>query len=210
MQHLIRFASVCTMSALAMACGSSSEDDSQGSEPFATLNLATITATQVYTTTAKPWLNCRVAPGTMQTVVFELTAGSVVDVVSTTTKPANGLIWLEVNPRGDVDHNTCWLAADDRDLKPSDEIDAPLLSLSALVSTQVFKVASNLMCRENPNNSAPVVFDLKPDLILDQVATEFGPAWADQAYWVKVNPRGDIDHNECWVPGLKAALAPVP
>lgn len=192
---------------LAGCSGAQSADTD--SSLFVALKSSVIAKTNIYITKATPWINCRDQAGTSSPVVFELKPGSVVDVVSKTTKSANGYLWLEVNPRGDVDHNTCWLAADDRFLTPANHIDRPLLPVDAIYSAKVFGVIGNVACRENPNASSPVIFDLRPGIVLDVVESEFGPAWNGLSYWVQVNPRGDIDHNICWVPGLKAALQPL-
>ena len=202
------FASLGSLMLMTLACGGPEQD--QDSETFVALKPSVISSTNIYTTLAKPFLNCRAQAGTSRPVVFELRAGSVLDVVSKTTVNANGFVWIQVNPRGDSDHNDCWVAADDRYLKPSNSIDAPLLSLNQLYAANVFQVKANLACRQQPSQSAPVIFDLRSGIVLDKVATEFGPAWADQSYWILVNPRGDTDHNDCWVPGLKAALTPQP
>ncbi|MFY7928907.1 MAG: SH3 domain-containing protein, partial [Oligoflexus sp.] len=94
-------ASISSLFLFTVACGG--PDQAADSDLFVALKPSVISTTQIYTTLAKPFLNCRAQAGTSQPVVFELKAGSVLDVVSKTTINANGFVWLKVNPRGDSD-----------------------------------------------------------------------------------------------------------
>lgn len=200
--------SACAL-ALTSACGVQSRSaDELPSLPQAAFRDSTLAATNIWKVKADV-LNCRQKAGLAGAVVFELRKGSVVDVVDATKVKKDGYTWIHVNPRGDTDHNTCYLAADDRFLTPANSIDADNYDVGALYAANVLTVKTPLNCREFASTSAPIVFEAMPaGTVLDVVhESEFMVAWAHDAWWVRVNPRGDTDHNECWVSARKSFVS---
>ena len=192
--------------ALASGCGAQSRSaDELPSLPLAAYGDAALAATKIWKVKADV-LNCREKAGIGGAVVFELSKGSVVDVVDATKVKKDGYTWIHVNPRGDIDHNTCYLAADDRFLTPANGIDSDNYDVGRLYSAKVLKVKTPLNCREYAGTASRIIFQAMPvGTLLDVVqGGEFNIAWFGDAWWVHVNPRGDTDHNECWVSARKS------
>jgi hypothetical protein len=202
--------SLVAMSALLSACGPGRSADEVAALPQAAYGNAALAATKIWKVKADV-LNCRAAPGTAAGVVFDLRKGSVVDVVDATRTQKNGFTWIHVNPRGDIDHNNCYLAADDRFLTPANGIDADNYDVGAIYEATTLNVKAPLNCREAPGVAAGIIFSAMPvGTVLDPVVGEFYVTWADDAWWIHVDPRGDTDHNTCWISARKSNVTLVP
>jgi hypothetical protein len=193
-----------------VSCGGSglSADETTTSDLQAAFRPSVLASTKVWQVTASV-LNCRASASTAAPVVFELRRGLVVDtVLGAPTVSAGGFTWLKVNPRGDLDHNDCYVAADDRFLTPATRIVAENYLESDLFEAKSFKVKVPLNCRQGPWVASAVVFSSMPvGTIVDVdpiTNSDFSfVQWNGDSYWVHVNPRGDTDHNSCWISAKK-------
>ena len=199
---------LCSAAAISLltGCGAGSRSaDEQPSEPLAAYSDAKLAATSIWKVKASV-LNCRKTPGVASAVIFELKTGSVVDVVDASKVKKDGYTWIHVNPRGDIDHNTCFVSADDRFLVGANGIDVDNYDPGLLYGANVLKVKTPLNCRVAPRKTAAIIFEAMPALTILDVNRDgdLVVAWADDAWWLNVNPRGDTDHNDCWVAAKKS------
>jgi hypothetical protein len=189
--------------------GAQSADESVEANVAAAFSPSVLNNTKTWKVIATS-LNCRVSAGTASPVVFDLKKGSIVDVIPGAARPvANGFTWIQVNPRGDIDHNTCFVAADDRFLTAATKEVADNFLATDLFEAKSLKVKTALNCREFPSATSAIIFSAMPAGTVLDVSAETGSElpfvhWNGDAYWVHVNPRGDTDHNTCWVSAKKA------
>lgn len=111
------------------ACGDQGSGG-MGSDALALMAPGDATGYAQYSVIAEGGLNCRAAAGTGSSIIFEaMPVGTALDVVVTDSgdaeidKDESARTWIRVNPRGDVDHNTCWVLADDRFIRPQTRLE---------------------------------------------------------------------------------------
>ena len=107
------------------SCGQHDASESRLQAEFSEQAANTYKTWQI-TENVTSWLNCRENPTVRSQVIFELRNPLAVDSEFETARDELGRLWMKVNPRGDIDHNLCWVIAEDRYLSPITQFQPPI------------------------------------------------------------------------------------
>lgn len=104
--------------------------EGSGSDVLALMSPRDATGYAQYRVIADGGLNCRAGAGIDSLIIFEaMPIGTALDVVvdesgdAMIEKDRHERMWIEVHPRGQADHDTCWVLADDRYLSPQTRLE---------------------------------------------------------------------------------------
>ena len=209
MFNKLSLVALVSMGVASISCNSQQTTASEEvSDVASLLSPSQIYSVRTWKITADPALNCREDAGTENQVIFALNKGIIADSVldqygrAEVKADSKGRNWVRINPRGDTDHNDCYVLAESRYIEP---IVTTRLQKSFVNSVSSWEVTADpaLNCREGAGTQNQVIFELRKGIILDSVKDVDGSTITDKDrngnLWIKVNPRGDTDHNDCYI-----------